>query len=276
LETLVNALGEHAGLVDGFVLPKFDPATGPGFLDAVESVSEHTGRAFWVMPVLESSAVLDLESRQATLVAIRDLVAERQVPVLSYRIGATDLSALLGIRRPPELAAYDIAAVASVIADIVNVFCRAGRGASLVSGPVWEYYGGSERVLKPQLRESPFRHHEVPTARSSLVSRGLDGLLREVFLDQANGLTGKSIIHPSHIPAVHALSVVTHEEYVDAHDIVHASTTGGASASSYSNKMNEGHPHRAWAHSVMRRADAFGVARREISFADLLDVSVVR
>ena len=48
------------------------------------------------------------------------------------------------------------------------------------------------------------------------MSRAIDGLIREVQLDRANGLVGKTGIHPSHVAVVHALSVVSHEEYRDA------------------------------------------------------------
>ena len=97
----------------------------------------------------------------------------------------------------------------------------------------------------------------------------LDGLIREVHLDKANGLIGKTVIHPSHVAAVHALSVVTHEEYCDAADILRV-TGGGAMASTYANKMNEAKPHRNWARRTMLRAEVFGVAAEGVTFVDLL------
>ena len=78
-------------------------------------------------------------------------------------------------------------------------------------------------------------------------------------------------IHPSHVPAVHALSVVTHEEYCDARDILRQEQDGGGVLrSAYTNKMNEVRPHRAWAERVLLRAEVFGVAREDVSFAELL------
>lgn len=103
-----------------------------------------------------------------------------------------------------------------------------------------------------------------------MIAKDLDGLIREVALDKANGLTGKTIIHPTHIAAVHALSVVTHEEYVDALDIAGTAAQGGAVASPYNNKMNESKPHAAWARRIMLRSRVFGVANPEVSFVDLL------
>ena len=129
-------------------------------------------------------------------------------------------------------------------------------------GPVWEYFSSSERIFKPQLRESPFIRHDERKLRAELIARDLDGLIREVSLDRANGLIGKSVIHPSHVAAVNALSVVSHEEYLDAIDILGTSAGGGVASSAYGNKMNESKPHTAWARRTELRSRAFGVAQR--------------
>ena len=74
-------------------------------------------------------------------------------------------------------------------------------------------------------------------------------------------------------PAVHALSVVSHEEYRDATDVL-AAESGGVRRSEYRNKMNEMRPHRSWARQTLLRARAFGVAGKGVSFVDLLTASV--
>ena len=77
------------------------------------------------------------------------------------------------------------------------------------------------------------------------------------------------------MPVVHALNVVTHEEYCDAADILHEDRSGGGVLrSSYTNKMNEVKPHRAWAERTLRRAEVFGVAREDIGFVELLAASL--
>ena len=138
-----------------------------------------------------------------------------------------------------------------------------------MTAPVWEYFADHERLFRTLLRSTPFQEHDAVRFRDKLVSRDLDGLLREISLDRVNGLIGKTVIHPSHVPAVHALSVVTHEEYRDATDIL-AATSGGVHRSEYRNKMNEARPHRIWAQQVLRRAHVFGVANQGITFVDLL------
>jgi citrate lyase beta subunit len=222
------------------------------------------------MPVLESPELVHIESRRSALIDVRDLLADFQEHVLAVRIGATDLSSVYGLRRSPELTVYDIRVVADAIADIVNVFGRADGTGYVVTGPVWEYFSSPERMFKPQLRQSPFDEHHERSLRAALIAQDLDGLIREVVLDRANGLSGKTVIHPSHVAAVHALSVVTYEEYSDAVDVLGRTSTGGAAASAFRNKMNESRPHAAWAAHIVQRARVFGVARPSTSFVDLL------
>lgn len=270
---VVEGLGRADGVLTGFVLPKFSDETGPAYLDALADAELHCGHRLLAMPVLESAAIIHAETRAQTLHAVRQLLDKHRERILAVRLGATDLSAAYGLRRSRDLTIYDVRVVADVIADIVNVFGRA-RGGYVVTGPVWEYFTGSERMFKPQLRESPFVEHDERRLRARLIADDLDGLIREVALDRANGLTGKTVIHPSHVAAVHALSVVTHEEFQDATDVLGTSAGGGVASSAYRNKMNESKPHTAWAHRTMVRARAFGVAREEISFVDLLGASL--
>lgn len=267
---IVNGLGEHVHLLTGFVLPKFTEETGPPFLDAVTEASTHIRRRLFAMPVLESPEVIFSESRTDVLLGVRRLLAKYRDNILAVRIGATDLSAAYGLRRSRDLSVYDVRVIADVISDVVNVFARADGSSFVVTGPVWEYFSGTERMFKPQLRESPFVGLSERALRAELIAKDLDGLIREVALDKANGLMGKTVIHPTHVAAVHALSVVTHEEYCDAADILGTNSKGGVKASAYRNKMNESKPHSAWAERVMQRAHVFGVANENVSFVDLL------
>lgn len=271
---LIERLGERADVLAGFVIPKFAAGTGRPFLDEVRAGSAALSRTLLVMPVLESPEIVHAETRVERLLAARALLGEYPEHVLAVRLGATDLSATFGLRRSRDLTVYDVRVIADVIADVVNVFAR--QDGYAVSGPVWEYFGGSERIFKPQLRESPFVEHDERRLRAELIAADLDGLIREIALDRANGLTGKTVIHPTHIAPVHALSVVTHEEYQDATDVLGTAGNGGVASSSYHNKMNESKPHAAWARRTLLRAHAFGVARKDVSFVDLLAASLHR
>lgn len=273
---IVKGLGEHVRVLCGFVLPKFTEEAGPAFLDAVTEASSTVGRRLLAMPVLESPDVIFAESRTSALLGVRRLLTKYREHILAVRIGATDLSAAYGLRRSRDLTVYDVRVIADIIADVVNVLARADDSKFVVTGPVWEYFSRTERIFKPQLRESPFVESAERALRAELIAQDLDGLIREVALDKANGLTGKTVIHPSHVAVVHALSVVTHEEYCDAVDILGTRAQGGVCASTYRNKMNESKPHTAWAERIAQRAQVFGVANEDISFVDLLGAGLQR
>lgn len=267
---IVAGLGEQASILTGFVLPKFTDENGPRYLDAISEASAMTGHRLLVMPVLEAPSVIYAESRVEVLLQVRQLLNKHRQNVVAVRIGATDLSSAFGLRRSRDLTIYDVRVVADVIADVVNVLGRADETGFIVTGAVWEYFSGTERMFKPQLREAPFIEHSERALRTELIARDLDGLIREVAMDKANGLTGKTVIHPSHVAAVHALSVVTHEEYCDARDVLGTRSGGGVASSVYGNKMNESKPHSAWARRTVLRAQVFGVANADVSFVDLL------
>ncbi|BDH04006.1 MULTISPECIES: HpcH/HpaI aldolase/citrate lyase family protein [Streptomyces] len=272
---LVRRLGAGARLLSGFVLPKFTEERGVPFLEALSAAETASGRRLFAMPVLESPELLYRESRVETLEGIARAVGKYRDRVLALRLGVTDFCSSYGLRRAPDMTAYDVQIVASVIADVVNMLARADGSGFTVTGPVWEYFRVPERVFKPQLRASPFLEVRAVELREKLIEHAMDGLLREISLDQANGLLGKTCIHPSHVLPVHALSVVSHEEFSDAADILRPdSDGGGVLRSAYTNKMNEVKPHRAWAERTLLRAEVFGVANEDIGFVDLLAAGV--
>ncbi|MFD7873247.1 HpcH/HpaI aldolase/citrate lyase family protein [Streptomyces sp. NPDC059766] len=268
---LVSRLGPTVRRLSGFVMPKFTEQRGVPFLEALAAAESASGRRLFAMPVLESPELLYRESRVDTLEGIARAVDKFRDRVLALRLGVTDFCSSYGLRRAPDMTAYDVQIVASVISDVVNMLGRADGTGFTVTGPVWEYFRVPERMFKPMLRHSPFLEGQAVELREILIEHAMDGLLREISLDQANGLLGKTCIHPSHVPAVHALSVVSHEEFSDAADILRPERGGGGVLrSAYTNKMNEVKPHRAWAERTMLRAEVFGVAHEDVSFVDLL------
>jgi citrate lyase beta subunit len=277
---LARRCGAGLDLVSGFVIPKFQNLNGyaQGFFDALHSLQAEFGRGgddgrrLRMMPILESPEMIHVETRVEALSGIAEITKANRRDVLAVRIGATDLSSAFGLRRSRDLTVYDVTLVSVVIAEIVNVFGRPSDDF-VISGPVWEHFQGSERLMRPQLRMTPFAEANEKKLRQRLLLSGLDGMIREITLDQANGLLGKTVIHPTHVPVVHAMSVVSHEEYVDALSIADG-VGGGANASPYRNKMNEMKPHQAWARKTLVRAEAFGVAAEGMTFVDLLEASM--
>ncbi|MFD5659800.1 HpcH/HpaI aldolase/citrate lyase family protein [Streptomyces hirsutus] len=274
---LVRRLGPALGLLSGFVLPKFTEERGIPFLEALTVAEATGGHRLFAMPVLESPELLYRESRVETLEGILRAVDKYRDRVLALRLGVTDFCSPYGLRRGPDMTAYDLQIVASVIADVVNMLARVDGTGFTVTGPVWEYFRVQERMFKPQLRQSPFLEVQAVELRQSLIEHAMDGLLREISLDRANGLQGKTCIHPSHVLPVHALSVVSHEEYSDAQDILRPERGGGGvMRSAYTNKMNEVKPHRAWAERTLLRAEVFGVANEDIGFVELLAAGLAK
>jgi len=247
---IVKELGDAAHALCGFVFPKFVAATGRDYFEALNEARSLARRPLYGMPVLETAETLYAETRLGELLAVRALLHEFASAVLSVRIGATDLCGLFGLRRGRDLTVYDLAVIREAIADVINVFARDDEFS--VSGPVWEHFGDT-RIATP-----------YPAGLA------LADLTREVVLDKATGIVGKTVIHPSHVRPVHALYAVEAEEFADAHTVLAALPGGGVRRSAYANKMIESRPHARWAELIVRRAAAYGVLRPGRTWADLL------
>lgn len=270
---IAGRLGGTLKNLVGFVFPKFSSDNAEDFLSALRLMNEQANTVLYGMPILESPSVLYKERRLDELLRLKEIVDRYADLILNIRIGATDLCGLYGLRRDSETTVYEISIVNELITDIVNIFSRQHDGF-VVSGPVWEHFSSNGRILKPQLRETPFNDHlgsEGLLLRKELIRKDFDGLIQETLLDKANGLVGKTIIHPSHLLPVQALYVVTKEEYVDALSIFQQATgEKGVFKSEFMNKMNEIKPHLYWAQKVLIKSDIYGVYNENITFIDLL------
>lgn len=270
---LLEQFQDDADLLTGFVFPKFSVENGAAFLEGLNEFNNEKGTRLYGMPILETPEVIYSESRINYLLELRQLLDSYQDLILNVRIGATDFSGLFGIRRGPDVTVYDIAVIRDCIGNIINIF-RRQNSPYVVSGPVWEYFASAERLLKPQLRVSPFQEENKISGikiREKLLNKYIDGLIREVILDKDNGLMGKTVIHPSHIIPVQALYVVNHEEYNDACTILDNNDgQRGVVQSQYSNKMNEIKPHAHWAERIIVRAKIYGVFHGHHNFTSLL------
>ncbi|MFD0827888.1 HpcH/HpaI aldolase/citrate lyase family protein [Neobacillus sp. M.A.Huq-85] len=275
-QRLKEKLGKAIKLLTGVVLPKFSSEDGEVLLKLVREIHSPQ-HPFYAMPILETAKVIQKETRLDELLKIKKLLDQNRELILNVRIGATDFSGLYGIRRSADTTVYDIAILRDCIADIINIFQR-GDDPYIVSGPVWEYFSAKERMLKPQLRQTPFRERygdEGLKLRAELIDQNMDGLIREVLMDIANGLTGKTVIHPSHIKTVQALNVISFEEYMDACTIVEAAGGHlGVVRSGFANKMNEIKPHYVWAKKILLKSQLYGVLHAEVTNIDLIKKEV--
>lgn len=277
LRQMIFRLGSLVTMLTGFVFPKFSVDNGIQYFETLAEYNNTRGYndpVLYGMPILETAPIIYRESRVDSLLSIRDLLRNYRELVLNVRIGATDFSSLSGLRRSPDVSIYDLTPIRDCISDIINVFGRVEEGY-VISGPVWEYFANKgHRVLRPQLRQTPFEDTYGKNGRdmrNSYISSSVDGLIREVILDKENGIVGKTIIHPSHLRPVQAMYTVMHEEYVDALSIVESNDGSlGVFKSQYFNKMNEIKPHLNWARRILLRSQIYGVLHEQQHFVGLL------
>ena len=254
---------EHIHLVTAFNFPKFSMETGEAYYEHLEELNEKFGEIIYGMPIIEDRTVAFKETRMTELMGIKKILDSYKDLVLNVRVGATDFSSCFGARRDVEYTIYDIMTVSDILLDILNVFSR--DGDYVVSGPVWEYFKVKKEMRFTDLPKINIQ--ESLMKREPLVSPEVDGLMRELILDKANGFIGKTIIHPSHINYVNGILAVTREEYEDAVQVL--GTSGGVIKSSNSNKMNEIGPHHLWAEKLVARAEAYGVIESKQNYLEL-------
>ncbi len=256
---------ELAHVLSGFVFPKFYSYNANEYLHILEDLNKDLGVRLYGMPILEGHAIAMIETRLNELNQLRDILKPYKDLILNIRIGGTDFSSLFGVRRGINYSIYDILTIRDCIADILNFFGRVEEDY-VVSGPVWEYFLAHKKDDLQHLLEEDI--HRSLLTRNPILNDAIDGLLREVMLDKANGFVGKTIIHPSHARFVNALQAVTREEYEDSLQILEK--VGGVIKSTRANKMNERNPHKSWAQKVVNRAKAYGVIENEASYLKLI------
>ncbi len=256
--------GNQVKVLTGFVFPKFNSTNGEIYLSHLKRLNEKFGEVLYGMPILESKELILKETRINELLNVQAIVRPYRNLILNIRVGATDLSSWFGVRRGMNYTIYDILPVRDCLSDILNFLNRQGDDY-ILSAPVWEYFLASKN-MKFKERLNTNIHHSL-VKRSTIVNEAVDGLLREVILDNANGFVGKTVIHPSHINYVNSMQAVTKEEYEDALQIL--DTSGGVIKSAKSNKMNEINPHRGWAKKIYQKAMAYGVIESEEDYIKL-------
>ena len=244
---------EHAQFITGFNFPKFNSRNAREYLDFLVEVNGRFSETLYGMPIIEDRSVAFKETRIDELAALKDVMDEYRDFILNVRVGGTDFSSCFGVRRGIDYTIYDIVTVRDCLMDILNFFTR--DNAYTVSGPVWEYFRVNKRMKFSDLPKADI--HDTLLKRVPVVNDAVDGLMRELVLDQANGFVGKTCIHPSHINYINGMLAVIEDECRDAEQILGA----GDGVVKGTRGMNEVRPHTNWAEKIMRRAEAYGVIR---------------
>jgi len=255
---------EQISLLTAFNFPKFTSDNANDYLSHLRELNYKHDEILYGMPILESKAIAFTETRIHELLSVRNVMKAYRDLILNIRVGATDFSSYFGVRRNMDYTIYDILMVRDCLSDILNLLGR-GEEDYIISAPVWEFFSTDKNMKFKE--DIDLDIHDSLLRREPIANPAVDGLLREIILDKANGFVGKTIIHPSHIKYVNALQAVTKEEYEDAVQILE--TEGGVVKSATANKMNEINPHRSWAQKIFYKAKAYGVIERGADYIKL-------
>lgn len=255
---------KQASVLTGFNFPKFSSKNAFQVLQTLVKVNNRLGVVLYGMPILEGPEVAFHELRGQELLLLRNILEPYKNLILNVRVGGTDMSSLFGVRRGINSTVYDIMPVRDALSDVLNFFNR--YNDYCVSAVVWEYFRAYKdddinEVIKRNFHNALIKGQEI-------VNPAIDGLMKEVLIDRANGFVGKTIIHPTHARFVNAMFTVVEEEYNDAMQILNSS--GGVVKSAHGDKMNEIGPHRRWAEKIVKRAEVYGVIKNEDSVLSLV------
>lgn len=232
---LINHLNGYTRTIAGFIFPKFDVVCAGQYNQFMRELNSENDSKLYMMPIIESKDIINLRTRIDSLYQLKDMLHEVSDLVLNIRVGGNDFCNGFGVRRHCDETIYDIRPVSNILSDILTVF----SDQYIVSGPVWEYFCGSEKEWK-------------------------NGMQREVRLDMLNGFIGKTVIHPNQISVVNSLLRVKESDYQDALEIMSwEEDILGVAKSGNGTRMNERKTHMAWAEKILNLADIYGVRENE-------------
>ncbi len=233
---LTLSLKECVSIITGFIIPKFSPQNAEEYISKIIEVNELSNNRLYVMPIYESSDMIDLRTRYEVLYSLKDSLHQIEELVLNIRVGGNDLCHIFGFRRHPDESIHNIKPVSSLFTDIVTVY-----GTDyIISAPVWEYYGGKDWKT---------------------------GLIAEIQGDKLCGFTGKTVIHPKQIEVVNACYRISPSDYSDAKSILEWDKSSGSFVSGNQNhqRMNEYKTHLNWARRILYLAEVYGVWDQELT-----------
>ncbi|MFS7385001.1 HpcH/HpaI aldolase/citrate lyase family protein [Rahnella inusitata] len=177
----------------------------------------------FMMPTLETEDVFDVMQMRKLATALLEHPCHSRI--IALRIGGNDLMNVISLRRPRNLTLYD-SPMGYVIKMLVAVF---GSRDFALTSPVCEHIDD----------------HDV--------------MEKELALDMAHGLVGKTAIHPNQIAKIERALMVTSADHADALRILNSSQAVFKSQGA----MCEPATHRRWAARVLEQAQIYGIAQEE-------------
>ena len=228
---LYRKLSAYGTTLTGFILPKYTLSNMALYNEQMRRVNETAGRKLWMMPILESSDIVEPVTRAQILGEIRESIDSMRDIVLNVRVGGNDFCNQFAARRHYDETIYDILPISQLLGDILTFFSR----DYVVSGPVWEFFSSDNDEWRRGLRQ-------------------------ELKLDRLNGFIGKTVIHPKQIPVVNEMLKVTNKDYEDAKSILNWDDAGLQVGKSFGGeRMNEVRTHYNWARKIVLLAGLYGV-----------------
>lgn len=227
---LTKALGKSIEIVTGFIIPKFNLNNAKSYINEITRVNEILSREMYIMPIYESSSIIDPRKRVDILYSLKEYLSKVEKYVLNIRVGGNDLCNVFGIRRNSNESIHRIKPIANILSDIVTVYAS----DYIVSAPVWEYYSGNDWE---------------------------QGLIEEIKDDKLCGFIGKTAIHPKQIPVINKAYQVSRNDFNDAQEILNWNRYSNSltSANKSKERMNEYKTHINWAKKIIYRSEAFGI-----------------
>lgn len=230
IERLTKAFGESIKVITGYIIPKFTADNASSYIEEMIRANEQASRKLYMMPIYESSSIIDLRHRIDILYDLKDRLSHVEDLVLNIRVGGNDLCHMFGFRRHCDESIHRIRPVADIFSDIITVYGM----DYVVSGPVWEYYSGYNWE---------------------------NGLIQELKDDKLCGFTGKTVIQPNQISVVNKVYQVTISDFNDAKAILNWDKKSDSlvSGNLAGERMNEYKTHHNWAEKILFLAEVFGI-----------------
>lgn len=176
-----------------------------------------------IMPTLETEEVFDVVQMRELATALQAHPCHQRI--IALRIGGNDLMNVISLRRTRHFTLYD-GPMGYVIKMLVAIF--ASRDFALTA-PVCEHIDD----------------HQI--------------MDRELALDMAHGLVGKTAIHPNQISKIEQALMVSSIDYADALRILNSTQAVFKSQGA----MCEPATHRRWASGILARAQVYGISAEQ-------------
>ncbi len=233
LKKIDEQVNEYKDIICGYIFPKYSVENGLIYNDIIKKINKRSDKMMYMMPILESSDIIDYATRKDVLLRIKTLVDSVKEYVLNVRVGGNDFCNEFAVRRHYDETIYNIKPISDILSDILTVFSR----NYVVSGAVWEFFGSDNNEWK-------------------------DGLVKELALDRLNGFVGKTVIHPKQIDVVNEMLKVSHKDYEDASQILDWRDDNDKLVGKSFNgeRMNEVKTHVNWARKIMLLSEIYGVS----------------